>query len=215
MTTGDVPVVVLLLLPGFLLIKVYGWVAYQRHVSDFEGLLWALIASFAIVCPVALIWHWADTNVPTLGEIVRDPKLLPLRVAGTTYLVAMVAGWALGQIERRYWLEWALLQLGIDLRKREDAWNVAFRKTHYAIAHLKSGECVCGWIEMATTSRRETPPELYFTDVSVWKPSDTHWTDRGDLVGIWMEASSVERLDLFLNKPSVAEKDPRQPNESH
>jgi Family of unknown function (DUF6338) len=201
---SDAPVVILLLLPGFLVVKVYGWVAYRRHVSDFEALLWALICSFGLLVPSVLFWHWLNAKNPSLGSVVRDPTLLRLRVAASMYALAPLAGWLLGQAENRGWIESVLLRVGVDLRAREDIWNLIFRDNQNVIVHLKSGHCICGCVEMRTTSRTEGGPEIYVTQISVWDSDNTKWDECPDIIGTWIDATSIERLELFKSRDEPA-----------
>jgi hypothetical protein len=197
--TADVPVVILLLLPGFVLIQVYSWVAYKRETSDFESLLWALVASFLVLVPAAIVWHWTDSDVPTLGVILRQPSELPLRVAATMYFLAICLGWILGQAEKRNWLEKFLAPSGIDLSRREDGWNFIFRRqSRFAIIYLISGDRVCGWVAGFTTTRRQSPPEIYLTGVSEWRSDTESWAPRPDLLGTWIDGSKIDRMDSFI-----------------
>ena len=71
MSAGEIPVVLLLLLPGFVAVQVFNWVSHKRRLSDFEMLLWMLISSFALLAPTATIWHQLDDTVPSLGKLVK------------------------------------------------------------------------------------------------------------------------------------------------
>ena len=204
MPAGEVPVVVLLLLPGFVAVQVYNWVSHKRRLSDFETLLWILIASFALLAPTTTVWHELDDKVPSLGQLVRDPLALPMRVAGTLYLLALPSGWLAGHLDRSRLLERAVMTLQVDLKRRHDVWYLAFRDPSYVIVYLKSGAILYGWPMMTTTNREGGAAELYLTNTGVWDSEAGDWVRQEAIAGVWIDAGSVERIE-FSTEPGKTE----------
>ena len=99
MSTGEIPVVLLLLLPGFVAVQVFNWVSHKRRLSDLETLLWVLLSAFALLAPTTIVWHALDDAVPSLSELVKNPTTLPMRVALVSYILAVPSGWLAGQLD--------------------------------------------------------------------------------------------------------------------
>jgi hypothetical protein len=204
MSAGEIPVVLLLLLPGFVALQVYNWVSHKRRLSDFETLLWILIASFALLAPTTTVWHELDDTVPSLGELVKEPSALPMRVAGTLYLLALPSGWLAGHLDRSHVFERALMTVRVDLKRRHDVWYLAFRDAYYVIVYLKSGAILYGWPMITTTNREGGAAELYLTNTGVWDSEAGDWVRQEGLQGVWIDAGSVERIE-FTTEPRATE----------
>jgi hypothetical protein len=204
MSTGEIPVVLLLLLPGFVAVQVYNWVSRKRRLSDFETLLWVLVCSFGLLVPTATVWHALDDAVPSLSELVRNPTALPMRVAGMLYLLAVPSGWLVGQLDRSRVLEDAFLRLRIDLRRRHDVWYLAFRDAYYVIVYLKGGAIVYGWPLMATSDREGSAAEIYLANTDVWDNEGQEWVRQEEITGVWLDAANIERIE-FTARPKNRE----------
>jgi hypothetical protein len=196
MSADEVPVVLLLLLPGFVAVQVYNWVSRKRRLSDFETLLWVLLCSFALLAPTATVWHALDDAVPSLSQLIRNPTALPMRLAGMLYLLALPSGWVAGHLDRTRILEEAFLRLRIDLRRRHDVWHLAFRDAYYVIVYLKGGAIVYGWPLMTTSHREGAAGEIYLTNTGVWDGEAQQWVWQEDITGVWLDAASIERVEL-------------------
>jgi hypothetical protein len=205
MSTSDIPVILLLLLPGFLAVQVFNLVSHKRVLSDLERLLWGLIISFVLLAPTATIWHKVDDAYPSFREMVTNPKESPMRVVVLLYILAIPAGWVLGYIDRCRWLEdklgSPLQRVGIDLRRRHDVWHLAFRDSYYVIVHLKSGCKLHGFPEKTETNRQGSVADVYLVEARFWDEKREEWTDLQDIEGVWIDASNIERID-FTTKPS-------------
>jgi hypothetical protein len=204
MSAGEIPVVLLLLLPGFVAVQVFNWVSHKRRLSDFETLLWMLISSFALLAPTATIWHELDDTVPSLGRLVKDPTTLPMRVAGVLYGLAVLGGWLAGYLDRSRILEQVLLEIGVDLTRRYDAWHLAFRDAYYVIVYLKSGAMIYGWPKMNTTSREWDVAEVYLTDTGTWDSDAERWVKQEGIAGVWVDAASIERIEFTAEPENEA-----------
>jgi hypothetical protein len=204
MSTGEIPVVLLLLLPGFVAVQVFNWVSHRRRLSDFETLLWVLISSFALLAPTTIIWHALDDAVPSLSHLVRNPTALPMRVAGMLYILAVPSGWLAGHLDRSQVLEHAFLKLQVDLERRHDVWYLAFRDAYYVIVYLKGGAIMYGWPRMTTTNRDGGPAELYLTNTLVWDSETQKWVGQEAITGVWLDAASIERIE-FTARPKKGE----------
>jgi hypothetical protein len=196
MSANEVPVVLLLLLPGFVAVQVYNWVSRKRRLSDFETLLWVLVCSFALLAPTATVWHALDDAVPSLSQLIRNPTALPMRLAGMLYLLALPSGWVAGHLDRGRVLEDAFLRLRVDLRRRHDVWHLAFRDAYYVIVYLKGGAIVYGWPLMTTSHREGAAGEIYLTNTGVWDGEAQQWVWQEDITGVWLDAASIERVEL-------------------
>ena len=204
MATSDVPVILLLLLPGFVAVQVYNWVSHKRRLTDFETLLWILLASFALLAPTATVWHELDDEVPSVRELVTNPAALPMRVAGALYLFAVPVGWVAGHLDRNRLSERGFSKLQIDLKRRHDVWYLAFRDAYYVIVYLKSGVMIYGWPMMTTTNREGSAAELYLTNTGIWDSEAQGWIGQEDVDGMWIDAASIERIE-FTNEPEPEE----------
>ena len=191
------------MLPGFLALQVFNSVSHKRRLSDLESLLWVLLLAFLMLGPTAVVWHRLDGSVPSLGSLIRDPQSVPIRVAATLYLLAPVLGWIIGHLDRSTLLEQQLLKIGVDLKRRQDVWFLAFRDAYYVLVYLKSGELIYGWPSMSTTDRSGGAAELYLQSAKVWDTDAGHWKEQTDIDGIWIDASSIERID-FTTDPAAS-----------
>ena len=210
MTTSDIPVILLLLLPGFIAVQVFNLVSHKRILSDLERLLWSLVISFFLLAPTATIWHTADHAYPSFREMATNPTESPMRVVLLLYVLAIPTGWVLGCIDRSRWLEdklgAPLRWFNIDLRRRHDVWHLAFRDTYYVIVHLKSGCKLHGFPEKTETNRQGAVADVYLVKARSWDEKKEEWTELQDVEGVWIDASNIERID-FTTKPSDKPRD--------
>jgi Family of unknown function (DUF6338) len=205
MSTNDIPVILLLLLPGFVSVQVFNLVSRKRRLSDFEMLLWILMASFALLAPTMAVWHAIDNSHASLAAVVTNPSQLPLRVAGFLYLLAIPLGWLVGIIDRNDVLlekgPWNVLKFfKVDPKRRHDVWHLVFRDAYYVIVHLKSGEVIWGYPEINTSTRDGAACELYLTGVADWSEGTEEWIDRQGMEGVWIDAPSINQIE-FVSRP--------------
>ena len=190
----------LLLLPGFLALQVFNSVSHKRRLSDLESLLWVLLLAFLMFGPVTVLWHRIDADVPSLGSLIRDPQSLPIRVAATLYFLAPLVGWIAGHLDRSTILERQLLKVGVDLKRRQDVWFLAFRDAYYVLVYLKSGELIYGWPFMTTTDRGGGAAELYLQATKVRDRDAGDWREQTNIDGVWIDASSIERIEFTTER---------------
>ena len=190
----------LLLLPGFLALQVFNSVSHKRRLSDLESLLWVLLLAFLMFGPVTVLWHRIDADVPSLGSLIRDPQSLPIRVAATLYFLAPLVGWIAGHLDRSTILERQLLKVGVDLKRRQDVWFLAFRDAYYVLVYLKSGELIYGWPFMTTTDCGGGAAELYLQATKVWDRDAGDWREQTNIDGVWIDASSIERIEFTTER---------------
>ncbi len=155
--------------------------------------------------PTIVLWHRIDADVPSLGTVIRDPSSLPIRAAVVLYVLAPAVGWSLGQLDRSVALENSLLRLGIDLKRRQDVWFLAFRNAYYVLVYLKSGELLYGWPLMSTTDRSGGAAELYLQNTKVWDRERKDWRENAGVEGIWIDAASIERIEFTTEPAEVSE----------
>ena len=205
MSTTSIPAILLLLLPGFVALQVFNSVSHKRRLSDLESLLWVLLLAISMLGPTIVLWHRIDADVPSLGTVIRDPSSLPIRAAVVLYVLAPAVGWSLGQLDRSVALENSLLRLGIDLKRRQDVWFLAFRNAYYVLVYLKSGELLYGWPLMSTTDRSGGAAELYLQNTKVWDRERKDWRENAGVEGIWIDAASIERIEFTTEPAEVSE----------
>jgi hypothetical protein len=199
--TSDIPATLLILLPGFVALQTFRLVSPRRHLSDFETALWSLAVAFAILAPTTTAWHRIDSDVPSLAALVRQPASVPTRLAVALYAVAPLAGWGLGHLDRSRRLEQLAQAVRVDLTRRRDVWFVVFRDPYYVLVYLKSGALLYGWPERFSTDRTGEATELYLTNTRVWKPEVDDWVEHVGIAGVWIDASSIERIE-FTKEPA-------------
>ena len=194
----------LLLLPGFLALQVFNATSHKRRLSDLESVFWVLLFAFILLAPCAIVWHRLDGSVPSLGTLIREPQSVPIRLAATLYMVAVPFGWLVGQLDRSVGLERSMLRLGIDLKRRQDVWFLAFRDSYYVIVYLKGGDLIYGWPLMSTTDRSGGAAELFLEATRVWDRDARDWREQPGVTGMWIDASSIERIE-FTREPLSAD----------
>ena len=209
MTPTDVPVILVLLLPGFLATEVLGLVTYRtKRPSDFPSLLWSLIFSFVLLAPVATVWHQVDSDYPAFGQVVTNPKALPMRMALLLYAAAPLLGCAVGLIVRSRWIEnkLAFAKWLVDLRGRHDVWSLAFRDAYYIIVHLKNGQVLHGYPEKREIDRKGGVSDIYLVHPRLWDEATMTWGEEpGEIEGIWLDATNIDRID-FTRRASPPKK---------
>jgi Family of unknown function (DUF6338) len=196
--TSSVPAILLLLLPGFVALQVFNSVSHKRRLSDLESVLWILLSAFALLFPTVLVWHRLDEQVPSIGSVIRHPESLPVRIAGTLYLLAAPAGFLAGRLDLSPTVERWLLKARIDLNRRQDVWFLAFRDPYYVFVYLKSGALMYGWPSMTTRDRAGAAAELYLRHTKIWDADGADWKVQEGLDGVWIDAASIERIEFTL-----------------
>ena len=192
MAPADLPATILLLLPGYVAVRLFFWRSHWRAQSDVKLVLWSLGSAFLLLAPVSALWHelW---DGPAFTQILRQPSDFPAWMPVALFAAAPVLGSVAGWVEDSGALQAAAARVGIDLRRREDVWWVIFSEPRWCIAHLTDGTVIFGWPTAFSRDRREEATELYLTEIAV-RGSDDAWDDISDVHGMWVEAEKIQRL---------------------
>lgn len=96
----SLPLVVFLLLPGFLSWFIFCWGTVTRKLSSFQHLSVSLILSIlAFTIAYYIIYlSWDITPFPAYIQILNDPDILPPELGIAIYLTAIILGFLLIRI---------------------------------------------------------------------------------------------------------------------
>lgn len=203
MDISSFPLVLLLLLPGFLAIHVFFVVTRFRNLSTFHGTTWSLIVSLILVIALYPIYTYLTEPPPNkpwpgLLEAMGNPALVPGPVWLLLYASAIPVGVLLGLVDRTGLVETPLRSLGIDLSRHRDVWGRLFREPGYLLVYLKDGNVLYGWPEYYSSDRSQPGPELYLTQMSIWNGEQSEWADMGHVGGVLIDAESVSRIEFLV-----------------
>ena len=155
MSVSDLPLVLFLLLPGFLTINVAFLVGRFRRSSTFQATLWSLAVSLLLLTIVypgyLLIVDPSPVAVErsNLLQILVNPILVPGSVWVLLYAFALLAGILFGIADRKGGVERVFLWVGVDLSRRGDIWSHQFRNAGNVRVYLNEGPCL--WAGQNTT----------------------------------------------------------------
>ena len=150
MNVSDLPLVLFLLLPGFLTINIAFLVGQLRRLSTFQATLWSLVVSLlllAIIYPGYLYIvdsSPAGTERPDLLKVLVNPILVPSQVWVLLYAFALLTGILYGVADRKGLVERVFLWVGIDLNKRGDIWSHQIQKCRLCPRVLERWDYTCG-----------------------------------------------------------------------
>lgn len=204
MSLASLPLVLFLLLPGFLCINVAFLVGTFHRLSAFHGFAWSLLTSFTLVSItyplyISLVAPPSGTaSWPGFLEILENPILVPGQVWVILYAVAILVGIVFGIVERIGWIGNLFLVVKIDLSKRGDIWSRAFRNENFVQVYLKDGTLLAGWPDLYSTDRSQPGPEIYLTDPKIWSAEGSAWLDLSeDLGGILLHGDEITRIEFL------------------
>ena len=203
MNLSGLPIVLFLLLPGFLTINVAFLIGNFRRLSAFHGSAWSLLTSLVLIASAYPAYislanpppgqgHW-----PSLSQILVNPSLVPGSVWFLLYVVALFVGVLVGVADRIGYLQGISLKLGIDLRKRGDIWSSQFRDAGDVQVYLKDGTLLSGWPEYYSADRSQPGPELYLTNARIWSIETTEWLDIKGVRGILLHGDEITRVEFL------------------
>lgn len=212
MDIAGLPLVLFLLLPGFLAINVAILIGRFRRISAFHGTAWSLLASFflvGVIYPIyASLVNPPHENEPWPGllEILVDPGRAPVFVWVLIYFGGLIFGVVYGVADRRGIVESLLLRLKIDLGRRGDIWSYQFRDARVVSVYLKDGSLLSGWPEHYSTDRSQPGPELYLTYARIWSTEAAGWLELEGVSGVLLHGDEISRIE-FLESSNEADKD--------
>ncbi len=206
MSVSDLPLVLFLLLPGFLTINVAFLVGRLRRLSTFQASLWSLAVSLLLLTIVYLGYLYfvgpspVGAERPNLLQILVNPILVPGRVWVLLYVFALLAGVLFGIADRKGVVDRVFLWAGVDLSRRGDIWSYQFRNANNVRVYLNDGTLLVGWPEYYSTDRSQPGPEVYLTEAKIWDIDKAKWVDVTGVKGILLDASAINRIE-FLASP--------------
>ena len=215
MSVSDLPLVLFLLLPGFLTINVAFLVGRFRRSSTFQATLWSLAVSLLLLTIVypgyLLIVDPSPVAVehPNLLQILVNPILVPGSVWVLLYAFALLAGILFGIADRKGGVERVFLWVGVDLSRRGDIWSHQFRNAGNVRVYLNDGTLLVGWPEYYSTDKSQPGPELYLTETKIWDIYAAKWVDVTGVKGILLDASVINRIE-FLASPDEGNEEASQ-----
>ena len=214
MDIAGLPLVLFLLLPGFVTINVAFLVGRFRRLSTFHGTAWSLMVGFILVgvtyTPyVYLVDHTSvDGLWPGLLEVLVDPRRVPVPVWVTLYVAGLFFGVLFGVGDRKGYIGSLFLRLGIDLAKRGDIWEIQFRDAKTVRVYLKDGSLLSGWPERHSTDRSQPGPELYLTYARIWSTEEAGWLDLEGVSGVLLHGDEISRIEFLISADENAEEVP-------
>lgn len=185
---ADVVFVIVILLPGFLALSIFKWVAiYERKLSDYKLLLWSLFFSLVIYGIFS-----ASTGISNFDEM-RDVLLLSQNLVGILGL-GIISGGGPGLIVR-FWQK----RYGTSIPG--DAWQVSMRSA------TKNG---C-WVIVHTLDKKEYKGILHYTggkgeprEISIRRPKLILRNDNGKVLNeikmgseIFFKETDLQRVVFF------------------
>ncbi len=205
MTVPSFPLVLFLLLPGFLSIYAGFLVSKVRKLSAFQGTAWSLVVGLLLVVTLYPAYTYLvkpppGETWPGLPEILENPALVRGQVWALLYAAAPLFGGLVGLADRIGLFENLLRPLGIDLRLHGDLWGRLFRDSGYVRAYLNDGNLLHGWSQYYSSDRSQPGPELYLTQVRIWDVERLTWVEMEDVAGVLLDASQISRIE-FLEPP--------------
>lgn len=211
MNIAGLPLVLFLLLPGFVTINVAFLVGRFRRLSTFHGTAWSLLVSFLLVgitYPTYVLLvdpPLGNESWPGLPQVLGDPSGVPVHVWILLYGAAFSVGVVFGVVDRWGLIEGLLLRLGIDLGRRGDIWESQFRDARVVSVYLKDGSLLSGWPEQYSTDRSHPGPELYLTYARIWSTERADWLKLEGVSGILLHGDEISRIEFLTSADEDAE----------
>ena len=195
----SLPLVVFLLLPGFLSWFIFCWGTITRKLSSFQHLSVSLILSIiAFTIGYYIIYlSWDITPFPAYIQILNDPDILPLKVGIAIYITAIILGFLLIRIYKSDNVRRLLNWIGLDLFRHEDAWYRLFHKGYYVTIYLKDGNIVSGWPTYYSETGDKETAELYLTKLHYYQKEKERWVRASrSLDGLLINRDLISHIEV-------------------
>ena len=186
----ELPATILVLLPGYVVVRFFLWGSHWREQSSLEIILWSLGAAFLILVPLSGAWNrwWGG---PSFVELLSSNGEIPWQMALALYVAAPPLGALLGRADRSGVFGYVLWPLGIDLQRREDVWFFVFSRPRWCRVRTKDGRTYYGWPQHFSRDRRSNATELYLVKAQRLG-DDGKFADLDEAIdGIWLDASNI------------------------
>lgn len=209
----SLPLVVFLLLPGFLTLLIFCWITSPQHkMSSIEHLFISLLLSMLSLCiayPLLHFYRWVAVNtfipaleamsLPTYIQILNDPGILPTEFAVTIYVTAILLGLCLGILYKSETIGRLFNILGLDLYSREDVWYRLFRRSRWVTVYLKNGNIIAGWPTVFSKTEDKENFSLYLTKIHYYQKG--RWIKPDVSVdGLLINTDSISRIEFRRRK---------------
>lgn len=215
----SLPLVVFLLLPGFLSWFIFCWGTVVRKINQLQHLFISLILSilaFTLAYYLTYLFKFAAVNIfnaswditsfPGYMEILGEPRMLPLELGIAIYVLAIALGLLLIRIYRSEGIAKLLNRVGLDLYASEDTWYRLFHKADYVTVYLKDGNIVAGWPTYFSQTRDREGAELYLSKMHYYNKEEERWVKSSKSVGgLLINADSIAHIE-FRNPELAAPK---------
>jgi hypothetical protein len=213
MDIESIPLVVFLLLPGFLSWFIFCWGTVTRKISQIQHIFTSLIFSlFAFTLAYYLTYFvkfiginvfsasWDIISYPKYMQILVDPKLLPSELWITIYSIAIVLGFLLIAIYKNQSFALMLNRIGLDLYGPEGVWYRLFHHSDFITVYLKDGNIITGWPTYYSQTGEKDNTELYLTKVRYFH--ENNWIKPDISVdGVLINTDSIQRIEF--RKPKL------------
>ena len=206
----SLPLVVFLLLPGFLSWFIFCWGTVVRKINQLQHLFISLILSilaFTLAYYLTYLFKFAAVNIfnaswditsfPGYMEILGEPRMLPLELGIAIYVLAIALGFLLIRIYRSEGVAKLLNRVGLDLYAYEDTWYRLFHKADYVTVYLKDGNIVAGWPTYFSQTGDRKSAELYLSKMHYYNKEKKHWVKSSRSVdGLLINADSISHIEF-------------------
>ena len=173
-----VPLLLFLILPGFISINVGFLVTGFRRLSGLQGTAWSLVTSlvlFVLVYPTFTLINGSETNWPGLMDMLRTPTSIPGGLFAGLYIAAPILGLIGGHFlytqASQVYIEligyWRLL-LGVDIKKHSDIWDRVIAQPSHLRIYLNDGDLLYGWNQFYSIGLTDHDREIYLTRAFIW-----------------------------------------------
>ena len=206
----SLPLVVFLLLPGFLSWFIFCWGTVRRKISQFQHLFASLILStvaftiayytiylFKLIAINTFAPAWDITQFPAYIQILSNPDILPPELGIAIYLAAIILGFLLIRIYKSENIRRLFDRAGLDLYGHEDTWYRLFHKADYVTVYLKDGNIVSGWPTYFSQTGDKETAELYLTKMHYYQKEKECWVSPSKSVeGLLINTDSISHIEF-------------------
>jgi len=190
----SLPLIVLLLLPGFLSWFIFCWGTVSHKISQLQYLFACLILSilvFSIAYPLTSIF----TPLPGYMRILSNPAVLPLKLGIAIYLTAIGFGFLMIGIYKNKNTKGLFNRVGLDLYGHEHTWHRLFHKSDYVTVYLRDGTIVAGWPTHFSQSGDKETAELYLTKIHYYQKEGWIKPDQS-VEGLLINTALISRIEF-------------------
>ncbi len=221
MSIESLPLVVFLLLPGFLSWLIFSWGTVSRKMGQIQHIFASLIFSlFAFTLAYYLTYlikfiginvfsaSWNIALFPKYMQILINPEILPPELWVTLYIIAIILGFLLISLYKNENIARILNRIGLDLYAAEDVWYRLFHHSDFITIYLKDGNIIAGWPTYFSQTGKKESAELYLTKIRYFRENE--WVSPHTSVdGVLINTDSISRIEFrkseVANEPETGE----------